>query len=363
MNKIIYKGTINPLSFGNVSYNLLREMYRKKLEVSFFPIGEGLNFEAFDKIQEDFKQWIVSSAQNRFHTVDKDTPTLSQWHINGSENRVSKSQTVFSFYEVDEPTLVEQAIVKMQDNFVFASSHASNQFKSSGCNNVHTVPIGFDEDFFVKNDTYLEDTVHFGLMGKFEKRKNTAQIIQNWAEKYGNNFKYQLSCCVSNPFFKNEDMNNLISQTLNGNNYGNINFLPRLKTNSEVNDFLNSIDIDLSGLSGAEGWNLPAFNATALGKWSIVMDHTSHKDWATKDNCILVSPDNQEPIYDNVFFKPNTAFNQGNMNTITKEKMISCFETAESKVKVKNSNGLKIQKQFTYEKTLNKLLKIISNEK
>ena len=75
-------------------------------------------------------------------------------------------------------------------------------------------------------------------------------------------------------------MNQIIAQALEGKTYGNINFLPRLGTNSEVNEMLNSIDIDLSGLSGAEGWNLPAFNSTCLGKWSMVLNCTSHKDWA-----------------------------------------------------------------------------------
>ena len=60
MKNIIYKGAINALSFGNVSYNLLREMYREQIQVSFFPIGENLNFESFDKIDEDFKKWIIS---------------------------------------------------------------------------------------------------------------------------------------------------------------------------------------------------------------------------------------------------------------------------------------------------------------
>lgn len=363
MTNIIYKGAINSLSFGNVSLNLLREMHKKDLKVSFFPIGEGLNFESFDKISDDLKNWIISSAQNRFHTVSKDQHTLTQWHINGSENRVSKSQTVFSFYEVDEPTLVEKSIVELQDNFVFASKHAADAFINLGCNNVHHVPIGFDPDFHKTDKTYLEDVIHFGLMGKFEKRKNTGKILESWAAKYGNNYKYQLTCCIDNPFFKAEDMQALISQSLGGQRYGNINFLRHLKTNSEVNDFINSIDIDLSGLSGAEGWNIPAFNATALGKWSIVMNHTSHKDWANSKNSILIDVDSQEPIYDNVFFKPQTAFNQGNMNIISQDKMIAAFESAESKVKTDNKEGLKLQNKFTYDKTLTKLLEIIKNEK
>ena len=362
MNKLIYKGAINPLSFGNVSYNLMREMYKSETEVAFFPIGENLNFESFDKIEQDFRDWIISMSQNRFHIVNKDWLTLSQWHLSGSESRISKHQTLFTFYEADQPTSIEKSIVNLQDHTVFSSKHAADQFIDAGCENVHNVPIGFDSDFYSTEKDYLSDCIHFGLMGKFEKRKNTAQILRNWASKYGNNYDYQLSCCITNPFFKEDQMQAVINNTLGGKTYGNINFLPHLKTNSEVNDFMNSIDIDLTGLSGAEGWNLPAFNCTALGKWSIVMNHTSHKDWATKDNSILVEPDEQIEIYDNTFFKQGGPFNQGNMNSVSDETMIKLFEKSEKKYGKTNTNGLKLQEEFTYTKTFNKLMEIINNE-
>ena len=44
MNKINYNGPINPLSFGNVSYNFLKHLYRKEVEVCYFPIGNNLDF-------------------------------------------------------------------------------------------------------------------------------------------------------------------------------------------------------------------------------------------------------------------------------------------------------------------------------
>ena len=363
MNSIIYKGAINSLSFGNVSYNLLKQLHKQKINVAFFPFGDKLNFEAFDKVDEGFREWLIASAQNRFHNIDSKTKTLSQWHINGSESRISDNQTLFTFYEVDQPTTVEKSIVSLQNNCIFASKHAFNQFKDAGCNNVYHVPIGFDEDFESSDEEYLPSKIHFGLMGKFEKRKHTAQIIQNWIKTYGNNYDYQLTCCINNSFFESKDMNNLIAQCLGGQTVGNVNFLPHLKTNSEVNEFINAIDIDLSGLSGAEGWNLPAFNATALGKWSIVMNHTSHKDWANSQNSILIDPDGQVPAYDKIFFQEGTAFNQGNINAISDEKMIAAFKDAEKICKTKNKEGLKLQKQFTYEKTLNKILEIINNEK
>lgn len=47
-------------------------------------------------------------------------------------------------------------------------------------------------------------------------------------------------------------MTGLIADTLQGDHYNNINFLPMLEKNAEVNELLNSIDIDLTGLSGVK---------------------------------------------------------------------------------------------------------------
>ena len=88
MDKLIYKGSINSLSFGNVSYNLLREMYKSGIDVAIFPIGERIDLEAFDKIDQNFSSWITSMINSRFDKLSKDTPTLSQWHISGSESRI-----------------------------------------------------------------------------------------------------------------------------------------------------------------------------------------------------------------------------------------------------------------------------------
>jgi len=360
MNELIYKGALNSLSFGNISYNLLREMYKKDIKVSLFPIGDKVDLEAFDKIDESFKQWLASSINERFDRINKDLPTLHQWHLNGSENRLSKNQTLFTFHELDEPTDIEIKMVNLQDNCIFSSSFSQKVFNNKGCNS-HFVPVGFDEDFCTI-DREPNDFIHFGIIGKFEKRKNTGQIIHQWAKKYGNNYNYQLTCCIDNPFIDQEQMQGVKYKILGGKNFGNINFLPRLKTNSEVNDFMNNIDIDLSGLSGAEGWNLPAFNATCLGKWSIVMNHTSHLDWSNEENSILVKPSQQIECYDNAFFHKGQPFNQGNINVINDDEMVHAFEESEKKAGNLNEKGLLLKSKFTYEKTLNNILSII-NEK
>lgn len=352
--KLIFEAPINSLSFGNVAINLLREMWRKNIDVGLFPIG---NIDASaHKLEPEFALWLQTAVNNRFAFLDSEIPSVKLWHLNGSDNRKTEKQYLLTFYEASEPTFAEKKLTKLQTKTFFCGDYASKTFLTAGCENVIPFQLGFDESFNITGKKYLPERIHFGLMGKFEKRKHTAKIIQTWLEKYGNNPKYLLSCCVTNPFFKEEQMQQIISSTLQGKRYGNINFLPYLQTNAEVNDFLNAIDIDLTGLSGAEGWNLPSFNATCLGKWSIVLNATSHKDWATELNSILVEPSGTIPIYDNIFFKENEMYNQGIMWDWSKESVFEAFEKAEQKIGTVNENGIKLSKELTYEKTLNQII-------
>ena len=50
--KLVVEAPINSLSFGNVSVNFLREMYKKQMDIALFPIGEQASLDAFDKIDK-----------------------------------------------------------------------------------------------------------------------------------------------------------------------------------------------------------------------------------------------------------------------------------------------------------------------
>lgn len=359
MSELIVKCPINSVSFGNVSLNLMREFFNRGIRIGHFPIGNP-DASVYDKLTPEFKEWLQESLNNRFKMLDRDIPTLQLWHLNGSENRITPKQYLITFYELDSPTLVEKKLVDLQDGVLFSSRHATEAFRSVGCKNVSSIPMGLDPDFHLTGKTYLKDKVHFGLMGKWEKRKHSAKILKLWAKQYGNDYNYQLSCCLTNPFMKPEELNSFIGEALGGERYGNINFLPFLKSNSEVNEFINALDIDLSGLSGAEGWNLPAFNATALGKWSIVLNATSHKDWATQQNCILLNPSGKTSAADGKFFFQGGDFNQGSINEFNEEEVLSAMRDAESKCTSPNDEGLKLQEDFSYAKTVDAILSRIN---
>jgi hypothetical protein len=352
--KILFEAPFNSLSFGNVSYNILRELRKKNIEVGIFPVGE-VDIKAFEP-KPEFVKFLQEGINRRFDFLREDIPALRVWHINGAENRKNPNQYLYTFYECNQPTYFEKSIVESQKRTIFSSSYAKNLFEKEGSQKSSYAPLGFDPDLVTSSERYVDHVVHFGLMGKFEKRKNTAKILKAWAKKYGNDNKYLLTCCVGNPFFKPEQMEACISQALEGKRYTNINFLPRLSLNSEVNEFLNAIDVDLTGLSGGEGWNLPAFNATALGKWSIVLNETSHKDWANENNAILVESSGEFDSDDKAFFQKGAPFNQGTFFDWNEDVVISKMEIAESKARNINQEGRKLATEFSYERTVDSIL-------
>ena len=360
--KLLVNAPINALSFGNVSVNILRELYKKNIDLIFFPIGEKVELSAYDKVDQDFIKYLQERTNNRFEKIDKNIPSLKLWHVFGSESRYTKNQSLFTFHEVSEVTPIENNLLNLQDNILVSSNYTKSIFELNGLSNVTYVPLGFDTDLHLTNRSYLPEKIHFGLMGKFENRKNSSRIIKTWLKLFGNKPEYQLTCAITNQFLEKSRFQNELLKIMDGKHYNNVNFLPYMQMNSEVNDYLNSIDIDLGGLSGGEGWNLPSFNATALGKWSVVINATAHKDWATKDNSVLIEPSSLKDCYDDIFFKKGQAFNQGQFFDICDEEMENAILKSVSYAKTPNPEGLKLQKQFTYEKTVETILCAINSQ-
>ena len=63
-----------------------------------------------------------------------------------------------------------------------------------------------------------------------------------------------------------------------------------------------------------------------------------------------------------MFFSQGAPFNQGNIYTFDTDEFVAAMESAEEKANTTNTEGLKLQKEFTYENTLNKILEVIQND-
>lgn len=355
MNKINVTLPISSLSLGQVSLNFLKQLHQRKIECAIFPIGN-VDVSSFS-LTDEFKAWLQDGINNRYKKLDKNNPTLRCWHLNGSEVRLSNRQILYSFHETDTMTTEELSLIRQQDHVIFSSSYSRDIASVNGADNVSNAPLGVDEEMFdMKRELFSKDIVHWAIVGKAEMRKSTQRIINQWCKLYGNNRKHQLTILVYNPFFNQEQNNAVLANAYGGPRPFNVNPLPYLKTSKEVNMLLNSIDIDLSGMSMAEGYGLPSFNATAIGKWSIVNYATGHKDWATEQNSVIIKPTSKVPCYDNIFFAQGQPFNQGNFWNYTDEQLIEGMKKAEKLAKTPNLEGKKLCDTHTYAKTVDTIL-------
>lgn len=351
---------LNRLSLAQFGYNVLRELFLRGENPGIFPIGmnekgEGVDLSAYRPSQE-FMKWLQGCVDRRFQLLKRDVPCLKIWHIMQSDSLRTPNQVLGTFYECSAPSEYEKTVVALQKKTLFSSNYSAEKF--AGVGDVGTFSCGFDPDFTPRGDKqHFPDKTVWSLIQKFEYRKQTEKIISAWVKKYGNNKNHVLNLLVNNPFFKPEDNQTLLAKSFGGKRYWNVNVLPPLAINDEVRQLQEQTDIDLGGMSGGEGHNLPSFNATAMGKWSIVSNNTSHKDWATVENSILVEPDHEFPVYDGVFFRPESPVNHGFFYGMSEENIIAAMEKAEKFAKTPNPEGEKLRETFSYKKVVDNILK------
>ena len=264
---------------------------------------------------------------------------------------------LLTFHETDAFTPEEINAAKNNRTFV-SNNHTADILKSHNVE-VGILPLAFDSyNFRINNKKYFNDErITFNLCGKFEKRKHHKKIIQAWIKKYGNNKDYFLQCAIWNGFLKPEDNKESFNSCLDGKDYYNVQFLSWLNENKIYNDFLNSGNIVI-GMSGGEGWGLPEFQSLALGKHGVILNAHAYKDWANKDNAVLVESSGKINSNDDIFFKKGTKFNQGNICDWNEDDFIDGCEEAIKKHKANpiNEEGIKLQKIFTYERMTDSLL-------
>jgi glycosyltransferase involved in cell wall biosynthesis len=350
---------INSTSLGQVSLAIAREIFLQGLQVGIFPISKvDLSTQ---KDEPDFTKWLEANIKKAHESHSRDTPIFKLWHLNGSLESFSKKQVLFSFYEVDQPTNVEANIVKNNDLVLFSSNYSISAFEKAGLNNLKFVPLGFDKFNFRKTARKQKTAIQFGLFGKLEpQRKRHLKTLSVWAKRYGNNPKYALNCAIFNHFIDPKIQSQIIHQALEGKQYWNINFLPFLPQNELFNDLLNNTDIVLA-MSGGEGWGLPEFQAVAMGSHCVGLNAHAYKDWMTEENCVLVAPSHKIPVYDNMFFKQGSPFNQGEIYDWDDLSLIRGMEEAEKRFleSPENSKGLELQEKFSYKNIVDNIISIM----
>ena len=360
MKPFCINAPINSVSFGQVALALIRETLDRGIEPNFFPIGK------IDASSQDLPKPLVDKLNNLALKArakhNRSNPAFKLWHLNGGLESFSKEQLLLTFYEADSPTEEELNVFK-SNRVLLSSKHSISVFEDCGVS-AEYLPLFFDHHNFSRKDRkyFSDDRIVFNLCGKFENRKHHPAILDAWSRKYGNNNKYFLQCAIFNPFLSPEENDAVISQSLRGARYSNIQVLKPMAKNSLYNDFLNSANI-IIGMSGGEGWGLPEFHSVALGKHAVILNAHSYKEFANEENSVLVEPNGKVDSHDGLFFKEGDPYNQGQLFKWDEDDFIDGCEEAIKRFESNpiNESGLKLQEDFSLSKTADILLQKIGD--
>lgn len=351
---ISLQAPFNPTSIGQTSYNLFKAMIKKGEEIRLFPYQNQIDLSCFNVSGDDHA--AIQSALDAQYS--RSNPSLQVWHIRDSEANVGRHPSLMTFHETSEITKREFEVLQSYDTVFVSSSYTQLVFESAGLENVVHTPLGFDADSFQRIEKPDTDVITFGLRGKVEDRKNTLRILKIWAKQYGGNPKYRLDCSINSFFVKQDELLRMVQSVMPDKCIPwNINLLPFCQQNFAYNQALNNADIDLTGMSSCEGFNLPLYQSLALGKHAVVLNAHVHKDYCNEKNSVLVEPSGMRDASDGKFFIPGQDFNQGQWFDFDDDDFVEAMGVAESRflTEVRNTRGEELR-LLTFENTADDIL-------
>lgn len=357
---------LNATSFGNISVNILFELYLRNLDdFILFDIGQP-DLSVFDKLRnyDDFINFVNRLKNNPTERYCRDMSGFRLWHVNGSESSVCNKNNLYTFYELDSPTKLELNILENQNNVAVSCEYTKNILLDNGLKTpIHVVPLFFDDlHYYLTEDRKkIHADVCVWSIGpiKWEKRKWTEKAIRCWIKKYGKNHQHILNLACFNPFLSPEDNNRFLINCFNGEKPFNVNVQPYMSSLFECNSFINFSDICIDP-SGAEGWSYPSFTSLCLGKHVVAHNVTGIKEWADQSNCTLFEPDGKTNSADGIFFHPNLPYNQGNIFYWEEDNFMNALDIAYKKWQDNKINveGFKVKDKFTRVKFVDSILKL-----
>lgn len=356
-----YEGPVNQTSLGQMSLGILAEFYRRQLLPNIFPIGS-IDISQFS-MPPGFDKWFQHCWQKSVGSFKKDEKSIKYWHIGGSHSKIGNNNNLYTVHELDQITPIEANILRQYGTVSVPCEYNKEVFAAGGIE-AKVVPNFFDSRHIFPAPVHKdEDVTYWGLVGKYEKRKHTNRIIDLWCRKYGGDKKHRLNLNVFNMhLFQNvppeqhmPQYQNMIQQNLGRALPWNVSLMGFLG-HEDFNKCMNGLDIDLSGLSGAEGFNLPYFNSRCLGKRGVALAAHAHLDYVTEENSVLVQPAHKEDAKDGFFFKEG-AFNQGNIYSLPQDEVvIAAFEEALGRSAPDPDISRNLQEKFSVKNTVDKLL-------
>ena len=344
---------INPLSYGVVPFYFLRYLYKANVKCSLFPINN-CDLSAYADQDCDFLQKFIENAKD----FDPDAPTLRIYHQFAMAESVGRGKRIgWSFYELNKLKVNEVAHINSLDLFIVSSEWAKEVAINSGVK----VPIEIiapSSEIHCKKD-YLnrpDGVVKFMCVGKLEVRKCHDMIIQAFSKAFGAFDSVQLDMYTHNPF-NSEEENNSWAQFISRSPLSHkIKLCGPIQLHTDVLKNYGNYDCFV-GLSRAEGFNLPLFEAMRSGLLCIANDNSA-MEYIREDNCIYVCKNGDIPAVDNKWF-----FGEGEWADFQEEDIKLAFIKAKQDIEDKDSSkaegGFLTLEDHSWKKSVRKFIKVV----
>jgi glycosyltransferase involved in cell wall biosynthesis len=297
--KINAVSPIGKTGYGITSLNILKNLSKQDIEISFFPIGSNIELNS-----EDEKGLFQQFLQNA-ETFDRSAPCLKIWHQHDLAARIgSGDYYCFPFFETDKLKNKEIHNINSCDYIFTASNWGKKILLENNIKIPITVaPLGVDTSVFkspekikINNGNYI-----FFHIGKWEKRKSQDFLLKAFELAFDENDKVELWLLPKNPFLSQEEENAWFSLVDNNKLKDKIKIIDRLPNQYAVAEFIYYGDCGVF-LSRAEGWNNEILESMALDKPIIATNYSAHTEYLNANNSLMVEIDELEEAIDNKWF-------------------------------------------------------------
>ena len=219
---------------------------------------------------------------------------------------------------------------------------------------IRIVHEGIDPNELFPKDSQNNDKFTFLILGKWEKRKSTEELIKSFVELFGNNDKVQLLLSCSNNYpddHLKSTSERLENMNINCKNIKIVDF----QTREEVVKMIQSSHVYLS-CSRSEGWNLPLIESLACGIPSIYSDCSGQLEFA-KGLGLPVK------IHGEILDKNSSMFGYYNPDyNDLKDKMLEVYYSYDFYKKKALEDSRFIRENFTWEKAAKKAVQYLKND-
>ena len=352
MRKVNIMAPVNPLGYGVVGLNIVKEL-SKSSSVSLFPIG---NPEV--TTQEDAT--IIQECIKNQSTFDPKAPCLRVWHQHAMAEQIGNGlRCGLPIFELDTFNEKEIHHLNSLEKIFVCSEWAKGVIvnaigREEDC---CVAPLGVDRNIFFEDDTDTGTETRFINIGKWEFRKGHDVLVEAFEKAFEPTDNVKLYMMNHNPFLSQEQEREWVDLYKNSKMGEHVEILPRVQTHQEVAQLIRQMDCGVFP-SRAEGWNLEAIEMMACGKEVIITNYSAHTEFCDNQNSLLVEVDEKETAYDGIWFHGQGSW--AALDTPQVEQLVAHMRAVHKKKqggsRIYNEEGVGTSKSFNWNLTGEKIL-------